>query len=327
MVDAARPKARSALADGQALPDQQSILAQWPSDAPLLLSMVCIAYNHEPYIEQTLNGFLMQNTPFAWEIICYDDCSSDATRELISRYVARYPKLISAVFPEQNQQSQGIKPFAEQIIPRCRGRYIARCEGDDYWTDPDKVRKQVEYLQAHPDTVLVTHDIQSINSSGELLDAGHLAEFYKRDFNSRDLRQGWAGPVTQAMLFRNVIQQFPPEIRRADMGDVFLASLLGQFGGAHFMADIKPSMYRLHEGGMFSGLAASDKTDMQEQTFFWLYKYYKRSGQHEDARAYRLKALEKSLRHVGLTDLLRLVLARVAGLNIRKLISRSTGGA
>jgi glycosyltransferase involved in cell wall biosynthesis len=299
------------------LRQEQEIRQSWDSDAPVL-SMVCISYNHAAFIAQTLTGFLQQRTHFPFEIICYDDCSTDNSREIVTDFQQRYPSLIKTIFPDENQRSKGFKPFIDFVLPQCKGAYIARCEGDDYWVDPDKVEKQVSFLQQHPQYVLATHDIHTVDEHNQLISTGHLADFYKKDFNSKALRCGWAGPVTQSILFRNVLKSFPPEFRKTYLGDAFLASLLGQYGDAKYMADIKPSMYRIHSGGVFSPLALSDKFDMQAYSFFWMYKYYKRIGMDEEARIYKLKSLEKLHRDLSVRDWWRLFLVRFFKFNLKK---------
>ena len=173
-------------------------------------------------------------------------------------------------------------------------------------------------MQQHPQYVLATHDIHTIDQHGNLISTTHLDDFYKKDFSSKDLRCGWAGPVTQSILFRNVIPDFPAEFRKTYLGDVFLASLLGQYGDAKYMADIQPSMYRIHTGGVFSMLDLSDKFDMQAYSFFWMYKYYKRIGMTEEVRVYKLKLLEKHQRNLSLADWLRLFLVRFFKFNLKK---------
>lgn len=311
--------------DFHQVPDERSILAQWPVGALPKISIACIAYNHRPFIEQALKGFLIQETEYPFHIVCYDDCSTDGTRETLQAYQERYPNLIRLVLPEENQKSQGRKPYVEFLHPRMTGDYIARCEGDDYWTDPLKLQKQVSFLEAHPEYVLATHDAHTIDLGGNLLSASHLPEFYKRDFSGRELRLGWAGPVTQAMVFRNALKHFPPEFSRVHLGDIFLGSLLGEYGGSAFLSDIRPSMYRLHSGGKFSSLSTSDKYDVQADTFYWIYKYYKRRGRLDEAKAFKLKMLEKHSREISVREWFYLTAVRFWTANIKNRIERLLG--
>lgn len=121
-----------------------------------LVSICSITYNHAPYIRQCLDGFLMQQTTFPIEIIINDDCSTDGTTEIVKEYAEKYPDLIRPIFHEENQYQKGVKGmFATFVFPKARGKYIAMCEGDDYWTDPLKLQKQVDFLEANPEYGLV----------------------------------------------------------------------------------------------------------------------------------------------------------------------------
>lgn len=120
-------------------------------DKPLV-SISCITYNHAPYIKDALEGFVSQKTDFPFEVLIHDDCSTDGTTEIIKEYARKYPDVIKPLYEKENQYQNG-KPAGSNVwnLPRAQGKYIALCEGDDYWKDPDKLRKQVEFLEANPD--------------------------------------------------------------------------------------------------------------------------------------------------------------------------------
>lgn len=138
-----------------------------------LVSICCITYNHEPYIREAIEGFLLQKTSFPIEIIIYDDASTDRTAEIVKEYADKHLELIIPIFQSENQYSQGVKPSRTYVIPRARGKYIAICEGDDYWTDPLKLQKQVDFLEANPDYGLVhTNCITEVNGITMPIEAG-----------------------------------------------------------------------------------------------------------------------------------------------------------
>ena len=117
----------------------------------ILVSISCITFNHSKFINECLNGFLMQQTEFEYEIVIHDDASTDGTKEIIKEYVRRYPNIIFPFYQNENKYSKGIRGImARYNFPRCRGKFIALCEGDDYWTDPLKLQKQVEFLKENP---------------------------------------------------------------------------------------------------------------------------------------------------------------------------------
>ena len=117
----------------------------------IVVSVICMAYNHEAWIRDALEGIVTQQAPFRFEVLVHDDASTDGTVEIIRDYQARYPDLIVPVFQRENQYSRGEPVMQRFVAPLVRGRYVALCEGDDYWTDPFKLAKQVAALEARPE--------------------------------------------------------------------------------------------------------------------------------------------------------------------------------
>jgi glycosyltransferase involved in cell wall biosynthesis len=120
----------------------------------ILVSISCVTYNHEAYIRDCIEGFLRQKTTFNFEILVHDDASTDGTADIIREYERKYPNLIKPIYQTENQLSQGISP-GRINSDRAAGKYIAYCEGDDYWIDPLKLQKQVDFLESHPEYGLV----------------------------------------------------------------------------------------------------------------------------------------------------------------------------
>ncbi|MEG1580715.1 MAG: glycosyltransferase [Bacteroidaceae bacterium] len=119
------------------------------------VSVLCTAYNHAPYLKQCLDGFVMQKTNFRFEVIINDDASTDDSASIIAQYEANYPDLIKPIYQKVNQYSQKIDLYQTILFPKMKGQYVAICEGDDYWTDPYKLQKQVDILDAEKECVLV----------------------------------------------------------------------------------------------------------------------------------------------------------------------------
>lgn len=134
------------------MPNTQSQISN--NNSNILVSIVCITYNHEPYLRQALEGFLMQQTTFPVEIILAEDCSPDGTRRICEEYVSRYPDKIRYIVRDHNV---GYNQNEYEAMQAARGKYIAFCEGDDYWTDPLKLQKQVDFLESHPDYSVCWH--------------------------------------------------------------------------------------------------------------------------------------------------------------------------
>lgn len=132
-----------------------------PTGDPLV-SIRCLVYNHEPYLRQCLDGFVMQKTNFPFEAIVHDDASTDGSAAIIREYAEKYPDIIKPIYETENQYSKhdGSMHRIIDAAVHPKSKYIALCEGDDYWTDPNKLQIQVDFLEAHPDYSLAVHEYQ-----------------------------------------------------------------------------------------------------------------------------------------------------------------------
>src|SRR5690554_2111531 len=127
-----------------------------------LVSVFCVSYNHEQFIAQALDGFIMQQVDFDFEIVISDDCSTDNTRAIIEKYKNKYPHVFKDVSPQKNL---GMQKNWMHTLSACTGTYIALCEGDDYWTDPNKLQKQVDFLEANEEYSLCVHNYVFYNQN------------------------------------------------------------------------------------------------------------------------------------------------------------------
>jgi glycosyltransferase involved in cell wall biosynthesis len=132
-----------------------------------LVSVHMITYNHEPYIAEAIEGVLLQKTSFPIELVIGEDCSTDRTRDIVMHYQKKFPGLIRVITSERNV---GATKNSLRTERACRGKYIAYCEGDDYWHHPRKLQKEVDYLEAHPHIVLVHSDVDAVKvETGDLI--------------------------------------------------------------------------------------------------------------------------------------------------------------
>lgn len=149
-----------------------------------LVSIICATYNHEAYIKDALEGFVMQKTSFPFEIIVHDDASTDNTASIIREYEARYPDLFITIYQTENQYSKRNGDLSRIIFSAVRGKYIAYCEGDDYWTDPFKLQKQVDIVEKDPNCVLVYTDFSTIDENGNEIYDDFYTKWQKPRFKS-----------------------------------------------------------------------------------------------------------------------------------------------
>ncbi len=127
------------------------------------VTIFCIVYNSRQYIQQCLDAFLKQKTNYKFEIVIHDDASTDGTKEIIENYSKKYPDIIRPFYEEENQYSKGnITKIIKELYKKSKGKYLAQCDGDDYWCDEYKLQKQVDFMEAHPDYVLCYHPAKMI---------------------------------------------------------------------------------------------------------------------------------------------------------------------
>lgn len=239
------------------------------------VSIVCITYNHERFIKQALDSFIMQKVNFDLEVIIGEDCSTDNTRVIIGEYEKKYPNIVKPIYRDKNV---GMMQNFVDVLYRATGEYIALCEGDDYWTDLLKLQKQIDFLDSNPDYVISYHDTIQVDANGIAINLGYLSNDAKRDFTSEELIKGaWCHTLTRC--FRNVLKNFPEELFQVYNADTFITSLLGNFGKGKYMTDIAPAAYRKHPASIWSSLDESIKMFRSGSTRAWLHRYYKRIRQ------------------------------------------------
>lgn len=130
-----------------------------------MVTVVCLAYNHEKYIQKTLEGFVMQKTSFDYKVLIHEDASTDGTLQIIQEYAGKYPGLFEVIEQKENQYSKGVSITEKFLLPRIEGRYVAFCEGDDYWIRPDKLQKQYDFMEQNKGCVISTHVVQCIHEN------------------------------------------------------------------------------------------------------------------------------------------------------------------
>lgn len=226
-----------------------------------MVSVICLTYNQKDYICKCMEGILMQRTTFAYQLIVHDDASTDGTSEIISRY-AESNNNILVYRQKENQYSQGYGLVGLRIsLSMAVGTYIAFCEGDDYWIDPYKLQKQVDFLEKHP-----TYGFVGTRCRVETKQDTYEESCMKKPIASEDkwnlygnvLRVAVSGPVTRTntLLFRHTEQVI--EKLKGCLGDYSMEVVLAS---SYFFAQLDEvcSVYRIHEGGVSNGVSVASR--------------------------------------------------------------------
>lgn len=229
-------------------------------DRPLMVTIQCITYNHEPYIRQCLEGFVMQKTNFRFEAIVHDDASTDGTAAIVKEYAEKYPDIIKPIFETENQYSKHDGSLERIMNEHTHGKYVALCEGDDYWIDPLKLQKQVDCMEAH------TEYGMCYTKAIILREGKEAGEFGTDDVSFEGLISYSNFPTLtrlfRASLYANYIQEVKPETRKWLMGDYPFAFFCVLKSKVMFINEVS-AVYRVLEN------SASHSTDID-----YLLKFY-----------------------------------------------------
>lgn len=241
-----------------------------------LVSICCTAYNHEKFIRDAIEGFLIQHTNFDFEIIIHDDASTDDTAEIIKEYEKKYPELFVTIFQKENQYSQGIKPWSNFVFPKARGKYIALCEGDDYWTDPLKLQKQVDFLEENKDFAACFHNYSQLINNSKKTKENPISTLRRDSKDNIILKSIFDSDVwitqTCTVVFRtSSLEKIDLKKFNSPYGDfvLFYNLLKGSYG--YWLKD-NMAVYRTHEEGVYSRLNDETKKINLYNLYFKIYK-------------------------------------------------------
>ena len=294
------------------------------------VSVWVLTYNHARFIGQCLDSILMQKTDFAFEICLGEDDSSDGTREICQAYAGRYPDIIR-LFPRDRKDPErldceGVWQFNFiETFRACRGSYVAMCDGDDFWTDPLKLQKQVDFLKKHPDCSGCFHKISTVNDAGKCIapDMGYPPrprEKYDLDYL---LRYSNFSPML-SVVFRNRPDIAPDWIRRAPFGDMIVHAgnlLQGDYG---FIDQVMGS-YRIHPGGMASGTSRRKNIELTLDVYQMMGRYYgvaQRPAFRKGVRALKFSYLAERLMEKTMPFELKKRFDREYGVKIRSFVRK-----
>lgn len=175
----------------------------------VVVTVRCLTYNHMPFIRKSLEGFVMQKTNFRFEVVIHDDASTDGTADVVREFAEKYPEIIVPVLEKENLYSKGGGRISRVLEPYMRGKYVAYCEGDDYWTDPLKLQKQVDFLEAHPDYVLCYTDAEVVDENDAPV-FHNTTRRYSGDVSKQLVKKG-NFVIAASTCFRNLWSEWDQE--------------------------------------------------------------------------------------------------------------------
>jgi len=243
---------------------EQDVMKNWTQKERPVVSVCCTTFNHENFITDAIDSFLMQETDFPFEIIVRDDYSTDNTASILRSYEDKYPNILKTIYETENQYSKGIRPMPV-VYKRAQGKYFALCEGDDYWTDKLKLQKQVNFLEENSDFSLCYTAATVIDNKGVIIELDRNAGDSTKD----ELISGLGHSITCSTMFRRFNLDILVESDFLN-GDDLLWHSLGFYGSCKYLDNINSSVYRVHDKGIWSGRSERSRLTESLKTYSFI---------------------------------------------------------
>lgn len=222
-------------------------------DTNCLVSIICDVYNHERYLRDCLEGLVKQTTNFRYNILIHDDASIDGSPQIIKEYEMKFPEMFFPILQNSNQYSKGVGIWESYQFPRVFSKYVAFCEGDDYWIDSMKLQKEVDYLESHPDCSAVFTNIIVKDETSEPIQY-HNSSMQSRFYTQKEMLKGLLFPLSSICVRSDVIKKWNYSIKAN--GDILLA-YIATLEGKVFMIDDYMSVYRKTGKGVCTSKSSS----------------------------------------------------------------------
>ena len=238
-------------------------------EEPILVAIHCLVYNHEPYLRDCFEGFVMQKTNFRFVAIVHEDASTDGSAAIIREYEEKYPDIFRPIYELENQWSKqdgSLARIMQNAIDETGAKYVAMCEGDDYWTDPYKLQKQVDFMESHPDYVACFHNAFVDYGCGRSLFNSLTENHYP---TTEDIIERKWFISTQTLLYRNLHLQCPEWGYKVINGDYLNELLLAKEGKFYYMDDVM-AVYRQQGQGVSATVLNANKIKMYDGLIFLL---------------------------------------------------------
>ena len=235
---------------------------QWPEGTLPLVTTRTITYMHEPFIRACIEGILMQKTTFPVQVVIHDDASIDKTAEIVREYETKYPWLIKGIYQKENQFSKpGRGTMRGDIQAATLGKYVAFCEGDDYWTDPLKLQKQIAFLEENEAYSGCFHDFFTLKDG--ILSPNETIKNIPDSIDFQSYARDSVGIQTLTVVYRNFLTDIATaKIQNRIKGSKYLFLRLVEHGPLKFFSE-PMAVYRIHQDGVWSGATPTGQADLQ----------------------------------------------------------------
>lgn len=272
---------------------------------PIMVSVQVLVFNHEPYLRDCLNGIVKQRTNFRFEAIVHDDCSTDHSADIIREYAAKYPDIIKPIYEKENQYHKK-GGLWNAVSPHLKGKYIAFCEGDDYWTNPNKLQIQAEFMEAHPEFSMCFHAVNI--EENKVITHNDSKTNFECNFSTESIIAG-GGPfcATCSLFIRSDIYNIYPKFRMmANVGDYPLQVLCASKGKIHYFPYLM-GVYRYNSIGSWNERNKKIPYKQIYNDFQWLKEFDKYSKYKYHKAVYKLfTSYDKRLYKLHLGNILKL---------------------
>ncbi len=237
----------------------------------IMVSVIMPVYNHENCIAEAIEGVLMQKTSFGFELIIGEDCSMDKSRYIIRRYQKQYPDKIQVIYQSKNQ---GMRKNIKMIFEKANGKYWAVCEGDDYWTDCNKLQKQVDFLESHPNFSAVYHNVLCVDGKGRSCKRKSINKYPEKpeqSYSFEDVKKVKLVGQSASSLFRNLYRVIDRSLYEKCVcnGDQKICAVMACAGDIYYMKEVMAC----HRVVLDKGCSWSAKT-YQKNINLYLYDSY-----------------------------------------------------
>ena len=245
-----------------------------------LVAIHCFVYNHEPYLRDCFEGFVMQQTNFPFVAIVHDDASTDGSAAIIREYEEKYPHIFKPIYETENQYSKhddSLEQIMNDAIDASGAKYVAMCEGDDYWTDPLKLQKQVDFMEANPEYVLCCHRYKIYNQNDGMWDKDYVHQLFEISpngfsFSNQENFKVWITKTLTLLIRQDAWRKMPSKKGFKYWRDVHMNYYLLKQGKG-FCMPLEGSVYRRHQGGIFSALQQTQQRRIGMKIWYELLKY------------------------------------------------------